>query len=330
MKIVRFCQAGPPSVLEYIDVPIPSLNDGEVLVRAEYIGVGIPDVLIRSGLYGWMPPLPAVPGTEMSGIIEKVGRGVTSLKNGQRVVVSARERKHRGGCYAEYNATPAESVFALPDDADLEQAAALANYQVAYHLLNDCARPEAGQSVLVYGAAGGVGSAIIDLAVTAGLKVIAVCSGAAKVEFVKDFGAHFIIDRREQDVAEVVRAVTRGRQVDLILDPIGGPRFTDNFAMLARFGLVVSYGSLDGHPTGDVMRTLVGNSGKCAAVRIFSMHVFDDWPERRRRGMQWLIKRLGIGAIRPRIHGLLPLSEASKAHEMLESGEIIGKLLLRP
>ena len=81
MKIVRFCQAGPPSVLEYIDVPIPSLNDGEVLVRAEYIGVGIPDVLIRSGLYGWMPPLPAVPGTEMSGIIEKVGRGVTSLKN---------------------------------------------------------------------------------------------------------------------------------------------------------------------------------------------------------------------------------------------------------
>ena len=78
------------------------------------------------------------------------------------------------------------------------------------------------------------------------------------------------------------------------------------------------------------MGTLVGNSGKCAAVRIFSMHVFDDWPERRRRGMQWLIKRLGKGAIRPRIHGLLPLSEASKAHEMLESGEIIGKLLLRP
>lgn len=330
MKIVQFCQAGPPSVLEYIDVPIPSLNDGEVLVRAEYIGVGIPDVLIRSGLYGWMPPLPAVPGTEMSGIIEKVGRGVTSLKNGQRVVVSARERKHRGGCYAEYNATPAESVFALPDDADLEQAAALANYQVAYHLLNDCARPEAGQSVLVYGAAGGVGSAIIDLAVAADLEVIAVCSGAAKVEFVKDLGAHFIIDRREQDVAEVVRAVTKGRQVDLILDPIGGPRFTDNFAMLARFGLVVSYGRLDGHPTGDVMGTLVGNSGKCAAVRIFSMHVFDDWPERRRRGMQWLIKRLGKGAIRPRIHGLLPLSEASKAHEMLESGEIIGKLLLRP
>ena len=228
MKIVRFSQAGPPSVLEYIDVPIPPVNDGEVLVRAEYIGVGIPDVLIRSGLYGWMPPLPAVPGTEMSGIIEKVGPGVTSLKIGQRVIVSARERKHRGGCYAEYNVTPAESVFALPDDADLEQAATLANYQVAYHLLNDCTRFEAGQTVLVYGAAGGVGSAIIDLAEAAGLKVIAVCSGAKKVKFLKDFGAHFIIDRREKNVAEVVREVTKGKQVDLILDPIGGPRFVDN------------------------------------------------------------------------------------------------------
>ena len=78
------------------------------------------------------------------------------------------------------------------------------------------------------------------------------------------------------------------------------------------------------------MRALVGNSDKCAAVRIFSMHVFDDWPERRRRGMQWLIERLGNRVIRPRIHGLLPLSEARKAHEMLESGEIIAKLLLRP
>jgi len=330
MKIVQFRQPGPPGVLEYIDAPIPSLNDGEVLVRARYIGVGMPDVLIRSGVYGWMPPLPAVPGTEMSGTIEKIGGGVTALNVGQRVVVSARERKHRGGCYAEYNATPAGSVFPLPDGADLEQAAALANYQVAYHLLNDCVPPERGQSVLVYAAAGGVGSAIIDLAVAAGLQVIAVCGAAAKVKFVKDLGAHFVIDRRQHDVAEGVRAATKGRQVDLILDPVGGPRFVDNFAMLAPFGLVVSYGRLAGHPAGDVMGTLVADSGKCGAVRIFSMHVFDDWPERRRQGMRWLIERLGEGTIRPRIHGRLPLSEARKAHEMLEGGEIIGKLLLQP
>jgi len=329
MKIMQFRQPGPPDVLEYIDVPMPSLNDGEVLVRAHYIGVGIPDVRIRSGQYDWMPPLPAVPGTEMSGTIEKVGGGVTSLKVGQRVVVSARERKHRGGCYAEYNALPAESVFPLPESADLKQAAALANYQVAYHLLNDCARPEKGQSVLVYAAAGGVGSAIIGLAVAAGLEVIAVCGGATKVEFVKDLGARFIIDHREQDVAESVRVATKGRYVDLILDPIGGPRFTDNIALLAPFGLVVSYGMLAGYSTGDALGTL-RNIGRCGAVRIFSMHVFDGWPEKRRQGMRWLIERLGDGAIRPRIHGVLPLSEARKAHEMLENGEIIGKLLLQP
>ncbi len=330
MKIVRFSEPGPPDVLEYVDVPMPSPGEGEVLVRADFIGVGIPDVLIRSGLYGWMPPLPAVPGTEMSGTIEQLGRGGTSLVVGQRVYVSARERKHRGGCYAEYNATPERSVFPLPESADLGQAAALANYQVAYHLLYDCSRPEKGRSVLVYGAAGGVGSAIVDLAVAAGLEVIAVCAGADKIAFVEQLGARVTIDRRAQDVAEAVQSATGGRGVDLVLDPVGGPQFADNVALLAPFGVVVSYGRLAGHPTGDVMGELVDNMGKCGAVRIFSMHAFDDWPEKRRESLRWAIDRLGEGAIRPRIHGVLPLSEARKAHAMLESGAVLGKLLLRP
>jgi len=105
---------------------------------AHAIGVGMPDIMIRRGTYSWMPPLPGTPGTEMSGVIEKIGPGVKSLRPGQRVVVSARDRPHRGGCYAEYNATPEGSVYPLPDGADLGQAAALANYQVAYHLLYDC------------------------------------------------------------------------------------------------------------------------------------------------------------------------------------------------
>ena len=127
----------------------------------------------------------------------------------------------------------------------------------------------------------------------------------------------------------VVRTATDGHGVDLILDPIGGPRFIDNFALLAPFGLIVSYGRLTGYPTGDVLASLI-KIGKAGAVRTFSMHVFDDWPQRRREGMQWLIERLGEGAIRPRIQGHLPLSQAGQAHEMLERGDIIGKLLLRP
>src|SRR5262249_35003345 len=149
---------------------------GEVLVRAQAIGVGMPDVMIRRGTYNWMPPLPGVPGTEMSGLVEAVGAGVTRVKPGQRVVVSARDRPHRGGCYAEYNSTPESSVYPLPVGADMEQAAALANYQVAYHLLYDCITFKPGQSVLVQGAAGGTGSALVDVALGAGLTVIGICS----------------------------------------------------------------------------------------------------------------------------------------------------------
>src|SRR5262245_53078993 len=93
--------------------------------------------MIRRGTYNWMPPLPGTPGTEMSSVVEKIGPGVKTLGPGQRVVVSARDRPHRGGCYAEYNVTPESSAYALPDGADMDQAAALANYQVAYHLLYD-------------------------------------------------------------------------------------------------------------------------------------------------------------------------------------------------
>ena len=164
MRLIQFREPGPPSVLQSLDVPVPEPKPGEVLIRAHAIGVGIPDVLIRAGTYGFMPPLPATPGTEMSGLIEKVGPGVTSRRPGERVYATARERPHRGGHYAEYITTPADATFLLPERIDLDAAAAIANYQVAYHIFNDAVRPRKGQSVLIYAAAGGMGNALIDLA----------------------------------------------------------------------------------------------------------------------------------------------------------------------
>ena len=114
MKIVQFTQPGPPEVLKYIDAPMPEPKAGEVVVRSNSIGVGMPDTRIRAGTYRWMPSLPCIPGTEMSGVVEKVGPGVTSRKVGDRVVVSARERSQRGGCYAEFIATPADGTYVLP------------------------------------------------------------------------------------------------------------------------------------------------------------------------------------------------------------------------
>jgi D-arabinose 1-dehydrogenase-like Zn-dependent alcohol dehydrogenase len=204
MRLIQFREPGPPHVLQCLDVPIPEPKPDEVLIRAHAIGVGIPDLLIRAGTYSWMPPLPATPGTELSGTITKVGRDVRSRKPGQRVYTSARERPHRGGHYAEYVATPAEATFVLPDSVDLDAAAALANYQVAYHIFNDAVRPRPGQSVLIYAAAGGMGNALIDLAKAAGLTVIGVVSSDEKARFARDLGADHTINRKREMIGERV------------------------------------------------------------------------------------------------------------------------------
>src|SRR4029077_2539322 len=211
MRLIRFSEPGPPSVLQCVDVPVPEPNPGEVLIRARAIGVGIPDTLIRAGTYSFMPPLPATPGTELSGTVEKVGLGVTSRQPGQRVYTTARERPHRGGHYAEYVATPAEATFLLPENVDLDAAAALANYQVAYHIFNDAVRPRKGQSVLIYAAAGGMGNALIDLAKPADLVVIAVASGKEKSKFARNLGADHVIDRKAEKVGERIKQITRDR-----------------------------------------------------------------------------------------------------------------------
>jgi NADPH:quinone reductase len=330
MKIIQFKTPGPPSVLDIVEVPTPELRGGEVLVRAQAIGVGMPDIMIRRGTYNWMPPLPGTPGTEMSGVVEKIGPGVKSLRPGQRVVVSARDRPHRGGCYAEFNATPEISAYALPDGADMDQAAALANYQVAYHLLYDCISFKPGQSVLIQGAAGGTGSALVDLARHAGLDIIGVCGGATKLAFVKSLGVEQVIDRNAQDIGEAVAAATRGKGVDIIMDFAAGPDFIKNFAMLAPYGTVVSYGQLAGRPKDDVYAALRAQAAKNLALRVFSMHVYDHWREPQQAGMRWLIERLGRGEIKPRIYESLPLAEARRAHELFESGQVMGKLLLKP
>ncbi len=176
MRLVQFSKPGPPAVMQCFDVPIPEPGLGEVLIRAHAIGVGMPDCLIRSGTYSVMPPLPATPGTELAGVIEKVGPDVTTRQKGERVYTTARERPHRGGHYAEYVTTPAEATFLLPDTVDFETAAALANYQVAYHIFNDALHLRDGETVLIFAAAGGMGNALIDLAKAAGLRVIGVVS----------------------------------------------------------------------------------------------------------------------------------------------------------
>src|SRR6201993_482990 len=164
MKAILLRHPGGPDALEYAEVPTPIPRDDEVLVKADTIGVSMPEVLVRRGTYAWMPPLPAIPGIELSGTVVAHGPNTAEPALGQPVFISARDLPVRAGCYAEYIAVPAHATHPLPPGCSLEAAACLSNYQVAYHLLNSAARGVAAESVLIYTAAGGVGSAAVNLA----------------------------------------------------------------------------------------------------------------------------------------------------------------------
>ena len=330
MKAILLSRTGDPSVLDYVEQATPRPGAGEVLVRADTIGVSMPEVLVRRGTYAWMPPLPAIPGIEMSGTIVECAKGVTDREVGDNVFVSARDLPVRAGCYAEYIAVPSRATHALPPGCDLEAAACLSNYQVAYHLLHSAARGVEAKTVLVHTAAGGVGSAAVQLAQLAGMRVIGVTGSQAKRRAVLAMGAAHAIDYRAEDVVARVRAVTTGRGADLILDPIGGKGFARNFAMLAPLGLVISYGRLDGPPDPGFVAAMREYHAVSPAVRFFTIHSFDDRPDIRAAATTELIGSLAAGKIRPLIHARLPLAEAARAHRMLEAGEVIGKLLLKP
>ena len=330
MKAILLRHPGGPDALEYTEVPTPIPSDDEVLVKADTIGVSMPEVLVRCGTYAWMPPLPAIPGIELSGTIVARGYNVTSHEIGGKVFVSARDLPVRAGCYAEYIAVPPSAAHKLPAGCDLEAAACLSNYQVAYHVLHTAARGVEAKTVLVHTAAGGVGSAAVQLALIAGMQVIGVAGSDAKTAAIRGLGAHHTINYRSEDVVARVREVTEGRSVDLILDPIGGKGFARNFAMLAPLGMVISYGGLDGPPDPDLLSSMRAHSSKSPAVRFFTIHSFDDQPDIRAATMRTLLGHLAAGRIRPLIHDRLPLSEAAHAHELLESGAVIGKLLLKP
>ncbi len=330
MKAILLREPGGPEALEYVELPTPAPAADEILVKADSIGVSMPEVLVRRGTYSWMPPLPAIPGIEMSGTVVTLGANVTAPAIGQPVFVSARDLPVRAGCYAEYIAVPVRAAHPLPPGCSLEAAACLSNYQVAYHLLHTAARGAVAETVLVWNAAGGVGGAAVQLAVIAGKNVIGVAGSEAKTRAVLDLGAGQVVNYRSEDVVACVMRGTGGRGVDLILDSIGGKGFGRNFTMLAALGMVISYGRLDGPPEADLVTAMRANSAASPALRLFTIHSFDNRPDIRAATMKTLLGHLAAGEIRPLIHDRLPLAQAARAHALLERGEVIGKLLLKP
>ncbi len=330
MKAVLMRAVGGPDVLESVEVEKPVAGAGQVLIRAMAIGVGMVDVLIRTGKYKWMPPLPTSPGSDLAGIVEEAGAGVTGWSPGDRVLITARDLPVRGGCYTEYMAAPAEVLYRLPEHVDFAQAAALSNYQVANALLSDAARGTPVKSVFISGVAGGVGSALADLAKSMGFAVIGTASCPEKIAFARSVGADHVINYRTDNVREEVLLFSAGRGVDLVLDHVGGAKFCDNLGLLAPWGLLVSFNAFGPRPESDLLSALRSDDGWGKAVRCFSFHMYDAHPSRRRELMSGVIERLAAGRINPRIAVRLPLSSAADAHRMIEAGGGLGKIILIP
>ncbi len=329
MKAVVVRTPGGPQALELADLPLPEPGPGQVRIRALAIGVGRPDVLMREGTYKWMPPLPAVPGNEVAGVVDAIGPGVHGAALGDRVLLSARELPQRGGGYAECACAPADALYPLPDHIDFDAAVSLPNFQLAQALLFGCGSARPVRSVLITAAAGGVASAMVQTARARGINVITTASTAAKRSYALSQGATAALDPQASDLANQIKALTGGQGVDLALDPAGGALFITCLHALAPLGMAVSYNILAGMPP-EVFAVLRQLLGRSLAVRTFSMHSFDADAATRRGLMHDAIGLMASGAVQAPPATVLPLSEARRAHELLDDSGFTGKLILHP
>jgi NADPH:quinone reductase len=330
MRKVIIRKPGGIDAMEIVTEPDPVPGPGEVSVRTHAMAVGWPDILIRTGTYKWMPPLPVTLGNELTGVIEAVGAGVSGLSPGQPVYLGSREMNFQSGCYTDLKIAPARAVLPLPASVDLDQAAGLGYFSLAWALLFETTRGFTARSVLIVGAAGGAGSCLVQLAKQAGMTVVGTVSSAEKAEFAQSLGADHTINYRSENVLDRILEITGGKGVDLIVDPVVGPGFTDSFKMLDLWGTIVVYNATGGPPGEQLFNSWRATAGKCHGLRYFSMHVYEDDPEGRQRIIRAPLDLVAKGKIRTPIAARIPLAEAGKAHELIESRKPMGKILLKP
>jgi NADPH2:quinone reductase len=329
MKAVQLQAPGGPEVLEFVDLHLPEPGPGQVRVRAHAIGAGGPDVLIRNGTYKWMPPLPAIPGNELAGVVDAVGPGTSRLAEGDRVLVSARELPQRGGCYVQSICVSETVPFVLPASITFKAAVSLGNFQLALAMLASNGNLPA-QAILVPGAAGGVATALVQVARSRGLRVIGTASTEEKRAFAIENGVSQLVDGDVLTLPQRVMELTGGRGVDMAFDHVGAALFVACLRSLAPSGMAVSYNILGGPPTADIfdeMRTLLARS---LAIRTFSIHAVDSNVMQRRGLMEDAISLMAEGKVRPPRATCLPLEQARHAHQLLDSGATLGKLVLIP
>ena len=322
MKAVVCKQYGPPESLVYEDLPSPKPGAGEVVISVKAASVNFPDVLIIQNKYQFKPPLPFSPGSELAGVVKEVGSGVTAFRPGDRVMAFTTY-----GAFAEEAKTEAARLLPLPEKMDFVTGAAFVlTYGTSDHALRDRAALKAGETLLVLGAAGGVGLAAIEIGKALGARVIACASSGDKLAVCREHGADEGIDYASEDLRERIKALTGGRGIDVVYDAVGGPYTEPAFRSLAWRGrlLVVGFAAGDIPKLPLNLPLLKGAS----VVGVFWGDFARREPREFAASMQQLGRWYAEGRLQPHVSQTLPLARAADAIKLLASRQAKGKVVV--
>ncbi|MEX2227665.1 MAG: NADPH:quinone oxidoreductase family protein [Dehalococcoidia bacterium] len=318
MRALRLTRLDGPGALEMADVPVPDRPDA-VLIDVYAAGVAFADLLMTRGQYQFRPEPPFVPGSDIAGVVRRAPPE-SGFSSGDRVAASG------FGAWAEVAAAVPASTFTIPDGMTFEQATSLINYQTGYFGLVTRGEVQAGERVLVHGAAGGVGTAAVQIATGLGAEVIAVAQGDEKRRIAADAGARHTLDA-DGDWLTDTRALTDGRGVEVVYDPVGGERFTDSLRSLCHGGRLLVVGFAGGAiPQVKVNRLLLHNTSVIGVA----------WPEWVRNhpktpaDVSLGLQRLwDSGHVRPIVGEVFPLERGADALRAIEGRRATGKIVLR-
>jgi NADPH2:quinone reductase len=320
MKAIRVHQFGGPEVMQLEDVPELAAGPGEVVVRVHAIGINPVDTYIRGGLHAVKPALPYTPGADAAGVVESVGEGVTRVSAGASVYVAGTI----SGAYAQQALCNDSQVHRLPSHITFEQGAAVGvPYATAYRALFHRAQARAGETVLVHGATGGVGTACVQLARAAGMTVIATGGTDKGRSNVVQQGAHHVLDHHSPDYPDQILDLTGGNGVNVILEMLANVNLAKDLSILAKFGRVVvigSRGKIEIDPRATMTRDL----------NILGMTLFNASDHDRASIHAALVAGLENGTLRPVVGKEMPLADAVRAHEAVLQPGAFGKIVMIP
>jgi NADPH:quinone reductase len=319
MKAIRVHQFGGPEVLKLEEVPDLHPGPGQVLVQVRAIGVNPVEAYVRTGTYAMKPTLPYTPGVDAAGVVAAVGAGVTRVKVGDRVYTSG----SLSGAYAEQTLCTEAQVHPLPAKVSFEQGAAMGvAYGTAYRGLFQRGGGKKGETVLVHGASGGVGTAAVQLARAAGLIVIGTAGTDAGLKLVREQGAHHEVNHAAPGYLDELMKLTGGRGFDLILEMVANKNLANDLGLLAKKGRVVVIGSRG--PIEINPREIMSREADVRGMTLFATSE----PEAREMRAA-LGAGLEDGTLRPVVGQKIPLAEAARAHEeVMKPSGALGKMVL--